>query len=541
MAENQNPQNGNLEILTRAGATLEVFQAFARAAVRFYESPIRQELSSADLIRVEAPAGDPDFRFAAWTDLGPPRTALFFFPSVAAWEDEEEEDERTEDEEPEPWRVSFEPFLFVHPDRQRLWDTDGSARTADGLCPSLFRLSLVLAPGEEDEEEEDEEPLEELEILADDTRLRFVEGLLLALADTTVAELDAGRWEKTVPAAAGETRYVLSLPAVVDPRPADEGPVPSGDPRLHERSLRDLHRHLEEQDFASVDEANAFLDRLTSLDQIPHPKPATPAERAQELIDEALVSHGRRRSFLARRALEIWPDCVEAYVLLAEARQSAEEELELYRQGMAAGERTLGPVLEESAGELWEVLAARPYLRALHGVVAALFRMGRLEESAATAHELLRLDALDHQEVGQALIAIRLRQGRMVDAWELLDRGDGGAWSCYTRALLAYSEQGDSEEARSWLRRGVGQSSVIGLCLLEMTVVPGRDSAFALPPQIVSALGYQAHFLAAWRAVPGALRWMESLLFTFDSPTRPGKRKGSSRKKPKRKPGRKRR
>ncbi|HSN86056.1 MAG TPA: hypothetical protein VL025_04825, partial [Thermoanaerobaculia bacterium] len=492
MTENQ---NDNPEILARAGATLEAFHAFARAAVRFYGSPVRQELFPTDLIRIEAPAAEPAFRYAVWVDLGSPRTGLIFFDSVEAWEEK-----ASLDDSHAPWQVAFEPFLLVHPYRQELWDTHLSPHTADGRCPGLFQIRFL----DEEEEDEDGEIFDEEEILADDSRLGFVEGLLLALAETTAAELDSGRWEKTVGTSRGETRFVLSLPDLVDPRPAPEPADPPADARLLERPLRDLHRHLEDQGFESVDEARAFLGTVDSLDQIPHPEPTTPEERAQELVDEALGSRDRRRAIFARRALEIWPDCAEAYVLLAEVRDDPEAAVDLFRQGIAAGERALGPVIEENAGELWTVLAARPYLRALNGLALALFGLGRLDESAEVAREMLRLDALDVSRMRHLLIAVSLRRGRPVEAWELLDRfGDDGPWACYTRALLTFGEQGNSKEARSWLRRGVEKNSLIGLCLLDMTVFPGQGLPHAMPIQIIAALAYADLYLDAWKAEPG--------------------------------------
>lgn len=527
MAENQNDEP---EILTRAGATLEAFQAFARAAVRFYGSPVRQELFATDLIRIEAPAAEPAFRYAVWIDLGAPRTALIFFDNAEALEEQ-----AGLDEDHAPWRVAFEPFPLVHPDRQPLWDAYRSPRTADGLCPSLFQIWFP-PDLDDDEEDEDERLFDEEEILASSSRLRFAEALLLALAETTAAELDGGRWEKSVRTSEGETRVVLSLPDLVDPRPAPEPRDLAVEPRLLERSLRDLHRHLEDQGFESVEEVRAFLGTVDSLDQVPHPDPATPEERAQELVDEALGSRDRRRALLARRALEVWPDCVEAYVLLAEVREDPEAALDLYRQGVAAGRRALGPVIEENAGHLWTVLAARPYLRALSGLALTLLALGRLEESAQTAGEMLRLDPIDALRMQHVLISISLRRGRPVEAWELLDRYGDGAWACYTRALLTFSEQGDSEEARSWLRRGIAQSSVTGLSLLDTTVFPGLGLARALPMEIVTALAYKDLYLEAWEAEPGALGWLEVLFFVLYRQSRGGgkkrrpKRKGKPKK-----------
>ncbi len=57
---------------------------------------------------------------------------------------------------------------------------------------------------------------------------------------------------------------------------------------------------------------------------------------------EAWNAQGARRAQLARKALEISPDCADAYVLLAEEKaRTLGEARDLFVQGVAAGERAL--------------------------------------------------------------------------------------------------------------------------------------------------------------------------------------------------------
>jgi hypothetical protein len=67
-----------------------------------------------------------------------------------------------------------------------------------------------------------------------------------------------------------------------------------------------------------------------------------PRYRAEDLIYEAWEAAGPRRAVFARRALALWPDCADAYVLLAQAASSLEEARELLERGVAAGERAVG-------------------------------------------------------------------------------------------------------------------------------------------------------------------------------------------------------
>ena len=62
-----------------------------------------------------------------------------------------------------------------------------------------------------------------------------------------------------------------------------------------------------------------------------------PRYRAEDLVDEAWESAGRRHAVLARRALALWPDCADGYVLLAQAASSLEEARGLLERALAAG------------------------------------------------------------------------------------------------------------------------------------------------------------------------------------------------------------
>src|SRR5206468_7535829 len=70
----------------------------------------------------------------------------------------------------------------------------------------------------------------------------------------------------------------------------------------------------------------------------------TPLQQAQDLIYEAVDQDDPELQVkMAQEALAICSDCADAYVLLAENANSPREQLEMYEQGVAAGERVLGP------------------------------------------------------------------------------------------------------------------------------------------------------------------------------------------------------
>jgi len=210
---------------------------------------------------------------------------------------------------------------------------------------------------------------------------------------------------------------------------------------------------------------------------------------------------------LAKQALALWPDCAEAYVILAEHAPTAERALPLYEQAVAAGARALGKDLEALAGELWGHVPARPYMRARLELAQTLERLGREDEAISEMQELLRLNRSDNQGVRYQILPRLVQRGRREEAAAVLEAypDDVGATMPYCRALLEFQAGGDGETARAALAVAVAQNRFVPEYLLhpvdddiESVEIGGEDEG------IDSANG----MLPAWRATPGALEWL---------------------------------
>ena len=74
------------------------------------------------------------------------------------------------------------------------------------------------------------------------------------------------------------------------------------------------------------------------------PREEIPFSKAPDLIYETPESHGPMKQVeFAKKALEICPDCADAYVLLPEHAKSRKEALEFFQTGIVAGQWVLGP------------------------------------------------------------------------------------------------------------------------------------------------------------------------------------------------------
>jgi hypothetical protein len=241
-------------------------------------------------------------------------------------------------------------------------------------------------------------------------------------------------------------------------------------------------------------------------------QPDTPLGKAQALMYRAFEeADEQKRIQLARDALAIAADCADAYVLLAEHSTSRKEALRLYEQGVAAGERALGPeALQRDVGHFWGILDTRPYMRARLGLAHALWTAGRRDEAVEHLQDMLRLNPGDNQGVRYTLAGFLLFLDRDDDLDRLLQQyaDEGSAAWAYTRALLAFRRHGDCPQARQVLKEARKTNKHVPAYLLGEKFPPTAPPGYYSPGDESEALNYIGSFLAAWKSTPGAVAWL---------------------------------
>ncbi len=239
----------------------------------------------------------------------------------------------------------------------------------------------------------------------------------------------------------------------------------------------------------------------------------TPLSRAQDLMDQAFESHDpTKRVELAKKALELSPDCADAYVLLAEQTKSRREALELFEKGVAAGERALGPeAFQNHVGRFWGLIETRPYMRAREGLASLLWTMGRRDEAIGHLQDMLRLNPNDNQGVRDSLVGWLLAEGSHEQVVRLLEQydEDSATWA-YTKALVAFRQHGDTAETRKLLKLAKAANNHVPAYLLSQKPLPRARPDYYSPGDRNEAALYVASALSGWRQTPGAIAWLKA-------------------------------
>lgn len=296
-------------------------------------------------------------------------------------------------------------------------------------------------------------------------------------------------------------------------------------PPLHntESMMSDLQKLLSQQEFESIDQVNAFMQNLVSSGQpIPRFKNDNPAVQAQDLIYQAWESSPAKAIKLAKKALEIYPDTADAYVILAQNAKTSDEAKNYYEQGVQAGERALGKeIFEDGAGHFWGMIETRPYMRAREGLALLLQALGDSEGAIQHYREMLRLNPHDNQGIRYYLLGTYMEQEQHEAAIELLKQYEDDAsphWT-YSWALALFRTEGPTEAAEKHLKTGLKYNPHVPAYLTGQKRISRLTSPYITFGGESEAVDYARSAKKFWEKMPEALTWLKKVADSYrDNP-----------------------
>lgn len=236
-------------------------------------------------------------------------------------------------------------------------------------------------------------------------------------------------------------------------------------------------------------------------------------DEAQELVYRAWEAPSRKRAIeLARRALELSDDCVDAYLILADLEAKTDEEtIALYRKAVETGRRTIGKkAFREDAGHFWGLLDTRPFMRAMDSLASSLRHTDGEEEAIDIWREMLLLNPNDNQGVRYRLLSLLVEMNRNDEAEALMkEQGEDflADWA-YARALLAFRKEGDTARSRTLLAAALEKNVHVPQYLLGRKRLPKTREDYICPGEESEAMACTEGYALSWYGTPGASEWL---------------------------------
>lgn len=316
----------------------------------------------------------------------------------------------------------------------------------------------------------------------------------------------------------GELEELILDEPEPDPRRAGPGAglAPSYDMLAVEHALVRIKRYLARHGVATANEEQARIDELLAGGEWvnePLPETATPVERAQEIMYGArALDDIDERLAMAEGALEISRDCADAWVMIADLAESSLDARKAYKRGIDAGKRALGGTAPtEPVDNYWDLLPAWPWIRARRGLASVFRSQGEQDKAIAIYRDLLRIDPHDFANVRMPMSATLMEARAFDEHLALIDQftPDGHVYWPWTKALVRFQQQGDSELAVSALDEARARNAwvpfyLLGARRLGTGVLMDPDA----PPEVQEAVACVVMALTQWLGVPGAIEWV---------------------------------
>jgi tetratricopeptide (TPR) repeat protein len=281
-----------------------------------------------------------------------------------------------------------------------------------------------------------------------------------------------------------------------------------------EAAMRQLEEMLISSGMAIPGDLNALMTSLAgpSAREGLSDTEANARDEAQQWAFEAMeATSAAQARKLAKRALRLDQDCVDALVVLADLDALTQREMiEALQKAVAAGERSLGEkFIRENKGNFWLLLETRPYMRAMEQLAGLLRGEGISLDAIKVYKRMLELNPNDNQGVRDPLLGLYLETGDLKGACELLrkykeDASANFAWARVLERFLA----GNSDKASAALKEARRANRHVELYLAARKTLPKHPPEMYSPGSEEEAALCMGYLSGAWAAHKEALFWL---------------------------------
>lgn len=181
----------------------------------------------------------------------------------------------------------------------------------------------------------------------------------------------------------------------------------------------------------------------------------SPKFKSDELLEEALDCASKNKTIkLAKQALQIYPDNIDAESLIADYEENPIKKLKKYENIIEKAKKLLeghNMFEEKNIGKFWLILETRPYMRARYNKILILKDLGRYTEASKECEELLELCHNDNMGVRYILIGLYCVLEKFDKCEKIYKKyNENSAFMLFTMAIM-YFKKGDYKKSKQYL------------------------------------------------------------------------------------------
>ncbi len=227
--------------------------------------------------------------------------------------------------------------------------------------------------------------------------------------------------------------------------------------RETEKIFSQLEKHLEQFDFENEEqmekEMKNFIQKLNN-DEIEFED--DPKFESEDLLEEAYNTSSKTKAIkLAKQALELYPDNIDAECFIAEFEENQIKKLQKYEAIIDKATKILEKddlFNEENIGAFWGILETRPYMRARNRKITILMDLGRYTEAIKECEEMLKLCENDNLGIRYTLIGLYCILEKFDECERLYKKfNEYSAFMLFPMSIM-YFKKGDYKKSRKFLK-----------------------------------------------------------------------------------------
>lgn len=226
------------------------------------------------------------------------------------------------------------------------------------------------------------------------------------------------------------------------------------DPKIYEA----VEKFMAERNPKNIDEANEMLQEFVKLyndNELNYED--SPAVQAYELVERANDAKSKKeRVKLAKKALEIYPDCLEAKLILVFENDS---HIIIFKELAAIIEEEKNRLKKEgffsknNIGNFYVIFETRPYITALYTLACLYASAGMINRAIEVSKEILRLNKSDNTGTRYLLMGLYAYKEEINNMNKLFGVYREECLFMLFPYLVYYFKQGNMAKALSYLDR----------------------------------------------------------------------------------------
>ena len=225
-----------------------------------------------------------------------------------------------------------------------------------------------------------------------------------------------------------------------------------------ERILEQLQKHLDELNLETEEEINAEIQKfMQSINREELEFEDTPEFKSDDLLEEAYEAETEEEARkLAKKALEVYPDNIDAQTFLANMEEKPINRLKKLDWAIENARKILeekGFFEKDNIGDFWMIVETRPYMRARNFKVEILMFLGRYREATKECEELLELCESDNIGIRYKLIGLYCFLEEFDKCEKLFKKYNEDSAFMLLPMSIMYYKKGDYKKAEKMLNR----------------------------------------------------------------------------------------